>query len=197
MNGNIILLNGTSSAGKTSIVRALQELFEEPYLDAGIDRFLWMLPKRYLNEARYWHEVMAYHYEADGRLTIRSGPRGFQVMSGMHQSIATLSRAGNHVVADHVLLEPQWVQECAALFADLPAWFIAVRCPLNVLEQRERERQDRTLGQARAQFDVVHAHGLYDFEVDTSRYSALDCARQIKQVVESGVSPTAFKQLAG
>ena len=37
--GRIILLNGTGSAGKTSIARALQALFEEPYLHLGMDCF--------------------------------------------------------------------------------------------------------------------------------------------------------------
>ena len=43
-----------------------------------------------------------------------------------------------------------------------------MRCPLAVVEQRERERRDRTLGQAAAQFAVVHAGRTYDVEVDTS-----------------------------
>ena len=47
--GTILLLNGTSSSGKTSLVKALQTLLPEPFLDAGLDRFLWMLPKRYLD----------------------------------------------------------------------------------------------------------------------------------------------------
>ena len=69
-------------------------------------------------------------------------------------------------MTDHVLAEPAWVQECARLFAGLPALFVGIRCPLEVLEQREKERRDRTLGQAWAQFDLVHAHGMYDLETD-------------------------------
>ena len=57
MPGTIILLNGTSSSGKTSIVKALQDSMEEPYLDMGIDRFIWMLPKRFLNRP-LWDEVL-------------------------------------------------------------------------------------------------------------------------------------------
>ena len=44
--GTIIVLNGASSSGKTSILRAIQRMAPEPYLDAGIDRFIWMLPER-------------------------------------------------------------------------------------------------------------------------------------------------------
>ena len=116
-------------------------------------------------------------------------------MSGMHQAIAALSQAGNNVIADYVLIERQWVQECADLFADLPALFLGVHCPLEVLEQRERERGDRTLGQARTYFRKVHAHWIYDLDVDTSRSSPVECALQINQRLQDGPPPQAFKML--
>jgi chloramphenicol 3-O phosphotransferase len=184
--GTIIVLNGTSSSGKTSIARALQDLFEVPYLDAGLDRFLWMLPRRYLDRP-LWDEVLGLASEA--------GPTGHRLVAGMHQALVSLARTGNNVVADHVLVEPLWLRECAGLLAGLPAYLVGVRCPLEVLEQRERARRDRTLGQAAAQFPLVHAHGIYDLEVDTS-VSCIDaCARQIKERVESGAPPVAFARL--
>jgi chloramphenicol 3-O phosphotransferase len=81
------------------------------------------------------------------------------------------------------------------LFSDLPAYLIGIHCPLAVLEQRERDRQNRTLGQAKAQFAVVHAGITYDLEVDTALSSPTDCAAQIKARLEDGRPPTAFKQL--
>jgi chloramphenicol 3-O phosphotransferase len=117
-------------------------------------------------------------------------------MSGMHHAIAALAGAGNHVVADHVLVDRRWVDECARLFCDLPAYLIGVRCPLAVLEQREQQRQDRTLGQARAQYDLVHAHGVYDLEVDTSLAGPEACAQQVIERLRAG-PPQAFRTLAG
>ena len=99
------------------------------------------------------------------------------------------------VVADHVLVKQEWLQECVILLSVLPALFVAVRCPLAVLEAREAARKDRTLGQARAQFDLVHEHGIYDLEVDTSQLSAQACAQQIKERIEEDRSPDAFKRL--
>jgi len=116
-------------------------------------------------------------------------------MTGMHQAIAALARAGNHVLADHVLLEPLWVRECAAIFAELPALLVGVRCPLEIMEAREQRRRDRTVGQARAQYVAVHAHGLYDLEVDTSIASPQECAWQIKQRLLAGPPPSAWKEL--
>ncbi len=185
--GVIILLNGASSSGKTSLLRALQDALDDPFLDAGIDRFLWMLPKRYLNPP-LWDDVL-------GRAT-EAGATGQVLMAGMHHAIVALAQAGNNVVADHVLVDPRWVDECACLFCDLPAYFVGVRCPLAVLEQRERQRQDRTLGQARAQFDLVHAHGVYDLEVDTSLAGPGQCAQQVVELVRSERPPQAFRLLA-
>jgi chloramphenicol 3-O phosphotransferase len=184
--GNIILLNGASSSGKTSILHTIQDMLDEPYLDAGIDKFIWMLPKRYL-ERPLWDDVLG--------LANKGGVTGHSLAHGMHQAIAALSRAGNHVLADHVLVEPIWLRECVDLFCDLPAYFVGVRCPLSVLEQREKFRKDRTLGQARAQFELVHAHGMYDVEVDTSLLSPTQCAQKIITRVSCGLPPSAFSQL--
>ena len=184
--GIIVILNGASSSGKTSLLRALQSLLDEPFLDAGIDKFIWMLPKRYLDRP-LWDEVLG--------LNVRAGPAGHRLFSGMHHAIAALSRAGNHVLADHVLVEPRWVAECAALLAPLPAYLVGLRCPLEVLEQRERARKDRTWGQARDQFEAVHSHVVYDLEVDTAQLGPEECARQVHAMLDSGEPPQAFRRL--
>jgi len=184
--GKIIIINGASSSGKTSIIKAVQKVMEEPYLDAGLDRFLWMLPKRYLDRP-LWDDVLG--------LADRAGEAGYHLVHGMHHAIATLARCGMNVVADHVLVEPEWLRECAVLFADMPAWFIGVRCPLVVLEEREKSRGDRTLGQARLQHELVHAHGIYDLEVDTSLLSPDECAEQVRQRVMCGAPGDAFQRL--
>lgn len=102
-------MNGASSSGKTSILQALQDSLEEPYLNAGIDPFIWMLPERYL-ERPLWDEVLG--------LAIEAGEPGRRLFSGMHHAIAGLARAGNHVLADHVLVVRAWLEECARLIME-------------------------------------------------------------------------------
>lgn len=184
--GTIIFLNGTTSAGKTSILRILQDIMAAPYLDAGIDKFIFMLPTHYL-EFPLWNDVLGHASHA--------GEMGHRLFSGMHHSIAALAQSGNNVLADHVFVEPRWVQECAQLMADLPAYLIGIRCPLDVTEAREKQRGDRTLGQARKQFPLVHQHGVYDLEVDTSLHTSEQCAHMIKAFVEAVPTPQAFKTL--
>jgi chloramphenicol 3-O phosphotransferase len=44
--------------------------------------------------------------------------------------------------------------------------------------------------------DAVHAHGLYDLEVDTSGLSPEECAYTIQRRLENGPPPSAFQHLA-
>jgi chloramphenicol 3-O phosphotransferase len=182
--GTIIILNGASSSGKTSLLEVLQERLAEPYLNAGIDKFIWMLPERYLDRP-LWDDVLG--------LATKAGATGHTLFSGMHHAIAALARTGNNVLADHVLVEPAWVDECIELFTDLPAYLIGLYCPLEVLEAREKARKNRTLGQARAQFGIIHQHCRYDLEVDTSIHCSETCAEKIMERLKS--PPIALKRL--
>lgn len=184
--GTLIILNGTSSSGKSSILAQLQRMLPGPFLDAGIDKFIFMLPSAY-RDLPLWNEILG---RAD-----QAGEQGHVLFSGMHHALAALVQRGNHLLADHVLVERAWVQECALLFAELPAYLIGIHCPLPVLEERERNRKDRTLGQARLQFDVVHKYTLYDLEIDTSLAPVEECAQRIVDYLAAGVAPVAFRQL--
>ncbi len=185
--GKVIVLNGASSSGKTSILNQLQGLLVEPYLNVGIDKFIWMLPKRYLDRP-LWDDVLG--------LATESGAMGSRLFSSMHKVIQLLSLEGMNVVADYVMVEPEWVGECARLFSPLPAYFVGVQCPLEVLIQREFARKDRTLGQAEAQFPLVHKDIIYDLVVDTSLLSIEECALKIKEYIDLREPPNAFRQLA-
>jgi chloramphenicol 3-O phosphotransferase len=87
------------------------------------------------------------------------------------------------------------VSQSVTVLHTLPVLFVGVRCPLHIAQQRELARGDRTPGQAANQIHLVHAHGVYDLEVDTSVLSSLECAHLIKRRLETGPQPTAFRQL--
>ena len=150
----------------------------------GIDRFIFMLPKRYLDRP-LWDDVLGKAVEA--------GELGMSLFSSMHHAIAAVALRGTNVIADHVFVERDWVNECAQLFAGMNAYLVGIQCPLDVLEQRERDRKDRTLGQARAQYELIHKYTRYDLEVDTSTSSPEECAQQIIERLQT--PPAAFQQL--
>ena len=131
-SGKIILLNGASSAGKTSIVRDLQTILDEAYLEAGIDKFLFMLPAHYLMKAHLWHEVIGYEKMDNGDLLPKVGEHGHRLMRGMHRAIAALAQTGNNVLADHVLLDRLWLDDCIYTFEGLEVLFVGIFCPLEV-----------------------------------------------------------------
>ena len=183
--GRIILINGTSSSGKTTLVKGLQSTLPELWLEMGIDRFAYALPGRVLGQPT-WPQLFRYVRPAgrsDGQFTIETTPLGQRFVSGMHATVAALAGAGLNVVVDHVLLERAWLDECARLWSGFEVLFVGVRCPLDVVLQRELERRDRTLGQAEAQFAVVHRWGIYDVEVDTSVLAPDEAVAEIESAL--------------
>jgi len=186
MAGTIIILNGASSSGKTSLLEAIQQTFPEPFLNMGLDRMIFALPKRYL-ERPLWDDVL-------GKAS-RAGNTGHILVRAMHHAILAAANQGMNIIADHVLVDPGWVAECSHLFHTFPAWLIGLRCPLEVLEKREQDRNDRTLGQARLQFNRVHAHGLYDIEINTALLNPMEAALAVQAQMTVLKTPTALNRL--
>ena len=186
-SGRIILINGTSSSGKTTLVRGLQSTLPDLWLEMGIDRFAYALPGRILGEPT-WPQL--FHYvrpdgRSDGPFTIETTPLGHQFIAGMHATVAALADAGLNVIVDHVILEQGWLEECVRLWARFGVLFVGVRCPLDVVLQRELERKDRTLGQAEAQFNVIHRWGDYDVEVDTAILAPDEAVAKVRRALEA------------
>jgi chloramphenicol 3-O phosphotransferase len=98
----------------------------------------------------------------------------------MRQSIAAMAREGNNLIVDDVLLEDE-MAEYASLLAEVTFHAVGVFAPLDVLEAREREREDRMIGLARWQYDRVHHGKRYDLELDTGNATPIECATLIKQ----------------
>lgn len=178
-NSRIVLLNGVGSVGKSSIAKALQTITAEPFLHVEMDAFLNMMPER------YWDHPDGLTFETvqqDGKpsVIIRSGPVAERTFRGMRHAIAAMAGEGNNLIVDDVMLADE-MAEYAALLAGFTLHLVGVFAPLEVLEQRERERKDRLIGLARWQYDRVHQGKSYDLELDTSRLTALECARLIQQ----------------
>jgi chloramphenicol 3-O phosphotransferase len=181
--GHIIFLNGTTSSGKTTIAKALQENLSEPYLHVSGDDFISMFPQKILGPADQDEGIQSHgHFDT--------------IISGLHKCVAALANSGNNIIVDHVLHKEGWLEECVENWQGLEVLFVAVKCPLEILEQRERERRDRQIGGARNQFERVHAHGLYDIEVDTAVLTADECVTRIIELVKKPPTASAFQEIA-
>jgi chloramphenicol 3-O phosphotransferase len=177
--GQIILLNGTSSSGKSTVARHLLEILETPYFHISVDAINSMRARQRTRELS--------PAELDVVLA--------RTRAGFHRAVAGMAQAGNNVVADYVLSEPWRLLDCLAVMAGCDVVFVGVHCSAAELARREQARGDREPGQAAAQLQQVHAHGIYDVECDTSVLGPADCAALIKDFLPRRTAPSAFERL--
>jgi chloramphenicol 3-O phosphotransferase len=175
----IVLLNGVGSAGKGSIAKALQTMTRAPFLHVPMDAFLDMLPEASWGQPDW---ITFRTIEEDGKpsVVITSGPAAERALQGMRHAIAAMAAQGNNLIVDEVLLEAEKRREYEELLAPFEVFHVGVFAPLDVLEERERQRGDRLIGLARWQYDRVHRDMTYDLTVDTSRATPLECAESIR-----------------
>ena len=200
--GRIILLNGSSSAGKTTLAITLQQILPEPWHHIALDQFRDGLAGRYrgLNSppgtpgARGLNVVPVMH--GNERVTeVQFGDLGNQVLRGMRRAIAAFAREGNNVIIDDLMFEPEYLFDYVDTLKDFDVLFVGVRCPLDVVNAREARRPGRFPGTATSHFDRVHSHCIYDIEVDTGAASPRECAELISARLGAEVRPAAFSRL--
>jgi chloramphenicol 3-O phosphotransferase len=185
--GKVIFLNGSSSAGKTTLAIMLQQLLEEPYQHIALDQFRDGMPGRFrgLNSpegtpGERGLNVVPTEKDSEMVTEIRFGEHGEQILRGMRRAIAAFAREGNNVIIDDILFKPEYLQDYARALQGIPTWFIGIRCTLDVVNQREALRTGRFPGTAKSHFHEVHAHNAgYDLEIDTSDTSPQECAELI------------------
>ncbi len=99
---------------------------------------------------------------------------GLEGVEIFHRAAFGTVSAGNLSVVDLVLRKEHWWRECAELFKGHQTMIVQVRCSLEELERRERDRGDREIGMARWQCANMANSSLCDFEVDTTRLSTTE-----------------------
>ena len=197
--GQIIILNGAPRSGKSSIVAVIQDTFDGVWMNLGVDRFMQMTPARYLPG-----------------IGLRPGGERQDIeplvpilYSAMYESIAAHSRLGLNVVVDvghhDAYAIPRGIlPDCARRLSGLPVLFVRVRCPIEFIMERRRatgwnvdHASDAPVPEpVRRWQQEVHTPGIYDLEVDTSVLSPRQCAEMIRQRLDRGPAPSAFRRLA-
>ena len=181
--GTILILNGTSSSGKTSIARALQSLVAEPYHHLQLDAFRSMEPRD------HWE---GWKHQPPESIALKLAA----LCRGMNAVLAEYSRHGQNVVFDTELSNPDAWQYVVEDLVNLPVLMVGITCAVAVLAQRERERGDRTLGLAASQFDRVHKDKEYDLMIDTTESTTTDCAVAIAEWLSQSPIPQAFHRMS-
>jgi chloramphenicol 3-O phosphotransferase len=175
----VIVLNGTSSSGKSGIARCLQAVLPEPWLALGVDGFIQMMPFALQTSAA------GIDIASGGQVVV--GPAFRALEAAWMEGIAAMARAGARIIFDDVFLGGAASQErLRQAFGTLEVLWVGVHCDLPVAEGREIARGDRAPGMAASQAGLVHSGVVYDLEVDTTRTEAIECARTIAARVTGG-----------
>ncbi|VAV95663.1 Putative O-phosphotransferase [hydrothermal vent metagenome] len=182
MSARVIILNGTSSVGKSSTIKALQSIASKPFLHIQFDAFLAMLPT-----SMFGHPdgIIFEIVEAEGKpsMTIEMGSVMLNLLRGMRGAVATMATEGNNQIVDDVMLGVGDQIYYRQVLGDTEVHFVGLFAPLEILEQREQDRGDRLIGLARWQYDRVHQGVEYDLEIDTSEALPEECAQKIATVL--------------
>ncbi len=172
MHTDVIVLNGGSSAGKSTIANSLQALLTEPWLTLGVDNLIDALGPAGAGSS----SVIA--FSADGMVS--TGALFRQVENAWNQGLAAIARSGTGVIIDDVFLGGAASQSrLSSALSDLKVLWVGVHCDPEIASSRELSRTNRVTGMARTQSSIVHEGVSYDIEVDTSDMSALECAHVI------------------
>ncbi|MDD1061021.1 chloramphenicol phosphotransferase CPT [Streptomyces cocklensis] len=161
MTTQVIVLNGGSSSGKSTLARSLQTVLPDPWLTFGVDDFVDALPAALLSSDA------GIAFASDGGVTV--GPAFRALDTAWVTGIAAMARAGAHVIVDEVFLggadsQDRWRRA----LGDLPTLWVGVHCDPAAATARETARGDRTPGMAALQAELVHRGVAYDLEVDTT-----------------------------
>ena len=172
MPTQVIVLNGGSSSGKSSIARGLQALLPQPWLALSVDDFVDALPPSLTDAGT------GIAFGPQGEVTVGAEYRALEAawMSG----VAAMARAGARIIIDDVFLGGAASQARVRERLDgLDVLWVGVRCDPAIAAGREMARGDRVAGMAALQATTVHAGVVYDLEVDTSSAASQACARAI------------------
>ena len=107
----IIILNGPSASGKSSIQEAFIRKMESPWIKIGIDNFFVGVLSSYYIYGQYKPTNPAYTVmegitsEDENKnpiFTLNVGPAGQKIIDGMNHAIKAYADAGNNIIVDFI-----------------------------------------------------------------------------------------------
>lgn len=110
--GQVILLNGVSSSGKTSLARQLLRDLDRPFFHIGVDMIgaLRSEPQTHQLDQVALQQVL------------------YRTRAGFHRAVAAMALAGNDIVMDHVFSEPWRLRDCLQVMTGIDVVLIGVHC---------------------------------------------------------------------
>jgi chloramphenicol 3-O phosphotransferase len=187
--GILVLLNGTSSSGKTSISTELINQKEILFYHLSIDDFFNNY-NEFINN-KFPDEPIR---EVDAQVV--ANILDDSIISVYYSTIKLLLEMGFNVIVDTVIDNDERFNEFLDQFFDQPTLFIGVICSREELIRREQTRGDRRIGLADSQFNKVYCFNEYELEVNTEELNPIECAEKILSFIKSNKDYSVFKKLS-
>ncbi|MCX5924163.1 MAG: hypothetical protein NTZ68_01950 [Candidatus Dependentiae bacterium] len=191
--GTVIILNGPSASGKSSIQKAFQPLMmPNLWIKHGIDSlFDQPMPDINPENLSFWQSqnpirwvTMSKDKDDNAVMTLFVGDQGDKVAYGMNSAIAAYAHAGCNIIVDYIAYKKEWIDDLQQKLKGINTYFVKVNIPLDILEQREQGRGTSPKGHARSHYDTVHWDIVYDLQVDSSKQNPTEIAQTIKEFIE-------------
>ena len=148
----MVVLNGPSSAGKTTLAMALREARSPRAAVVSVDQFFACVAPQHPDNWRLFAALTEATFAA----------------------AASFAKSGFDVVVDTVFERADCLVMATSALAGLRYHLVGVTCALEVLEARERLRGDRRPGQARDQHVRVLENAPHELTLDTGVLSVAD-----------------------
>jgi len=146
----VILLNGPSSSGKSTLSaalrRAVRERLSERYEVVSIDDFMEGSP----TETIYEDDV-------------------FAVSGNLCDKVLEVLAGGAGAIIDHVITSERIFHQLKEMLGAYPLRTVHITCPAEVLREREKSRGDRCPGSAEVSAAYLFPKEGYDLTIDTAR----------------------------
>jgi chloramphenicol 3-O phosphotransferase len=165
MEPTAIILHGPTSAGKSSLARALQAGSPTPAFHVSLDAFVTMSNRCDMRSDE--ERGQAYHIHCDN----------------LRSTLARVANTQFDIILDFVLRDEAELETCFQVLSVRCTYLVQVWAPLHVLEERERRREDRAYGMAREQFGHPAFQRAYDLAVDTSTCTPEEGATAIRSLI--------------
>jgi len=175
-SSKLIILEGPSGSGKSSLANALQEtLLPQIWLSFSMDILIYTLPPSVLhrcNTANDWVGV-------DGKA----------IGAAAQRCLRALVECGNNVIFDLCLPSREYADAFQAEIRDLSPVQVGVRCDWSEIERRTLVRADRSIEEAERTFTRQHSLESYDLVIDTTAISpdlaAMKCLTSFRHLLDT------------
>nr|WP_231607571.1 AAA family ATPase [Fictibacillus sp. 18YEL24] len=169
----IIVLNGVSSSGKSTLAKEITKLLPDFFVFSGDDYDLVIERMEDRENQRLIPIETEYFY---------------------YRNVAMFSDRGVNLILDQILHDPLTLHNFYKTLNSYPILLVGVHCPVKELKRREQSRGDRRIGQAIFQLDFVHQQEIYDVEVNTYTNSMIECVKEIVDRLENNTPLLGFQK---